>query len=131
MIEKISFAVRIAEDDEIDMEAFDQSAKEKGIGREELVRSLMRAYLTRLSSEEQYYTIKGYSNDHKRYADLHCMDGDVNWHTRGIEYDTEEWRILEHAVDVAQRGDPGDKEEAVKLFQQLFGERNVFLKNLE
>ncbi len=124
-----SFAVRIDEDDEIDLEAFDEIAKERGIAREELVRQLMQGFLSRQGEEETYYTIKGYSDDHKVYADIHNLDGMVNFHSDGIEYRSHEWQILEHAVDLVERGEPGDKEAAIKLFQGIFGERNVFIKD--
>jgi len=129
MADKVSFAVRISEDDDIDMAAFDQAARERSIGREELVRQLMRNFLERQDTDDQYYTIKGYSDDHKRYADIRNLDGLVNWHSDGIEYDSPEWRTLQHAVALAERGKSGDKEEAIKLFANLFGERNVFLKD--
>ncbi len=126
-----SFSVRIDEEDSIDLAAFDEAAKERETTREELVRELMRSFLNRVAGEEeeQYYTIKGYSEDHSRYADIHNLDGLVNWHSDGIEYNSPEWRILEHAVDLAKRGEPGDKKAAIKLFQGIFGERNVFVKD--
>jgi len=91
----------------------------------------MRTFLSHLAQEEQYYTIKGYSEDHAKYADIHHLDGMVNWHSDGIEYKSPEWIRLEHAVDLVERGQQGDKEEAIKLFAELFGERNVFVKNKE
>ena len=81
--------------------------------------------------EEPYYTIKGYSDDHTRYADVHNMGGDVSTHDKGIEWKSTDWYILDHAKDLVERAQPGDKEEAVKLFQSVFGERNVFLKEDE
>ena len=124
-----SFAVRIDEDDSLDLVAFDEAAKERETTREELVRQLMRNFLERMNSEEQYYTIKGYSDDHKVFAYIHNMDGDASWHSEGIEYRSLEWQALEHAVDLVERGEPGDKEEAIKLFAGIFGERNVFVKD--
>ncbi len=124
-----SFNVRINADDDIDLAAFDEAARERQTNREELVRQLMRSFLQRLEAEENYYTIKGYSDDHAKYADIHNMDGLVNYHEDGFEYKSHDYQVLVHAVDLVERGKPGDKEEAVKLFQSLFGERNVFVKD--
>lgn len=126
-----SFSVRINDDDQIDLAAFDDAARERETNREELVRELMRSFLKRASAEEeeQYYTIKGYSDDHKVFAYIHNMDGTVNWNSEGIEYRSLEWQALEHAYDLVERGEPGDKEAAIKLFQGIFGERNVFVKD--
>jgi hypothetical protein len=81
-------------------------------------------------SAEQYYTIKGYSDDHQRYADIRNMDGYVIEHSVGFDDDSNnDWRVLEHAKDLVERSQPGDKEEAIKLFQGIFGEKNVFVKD--
>ena len=64
-----------------------------------------------------------------KWATIRNDNGDVAWHSDGFEYRSREWQILEHAVDLVERGTAGDKEEAVELFRQLFGERNVFVKD--
>jgi len=127
-MEKTSFAIRISEADDIDLNAFDQAAREAGASREEMVRRLMRAFLARLAEKEQYYTLKGYDDTHQRMAYIQNMDGTVIWNAHGIDFDSEAWHILEHAVDLVERAEPGDKEAAIQLFQTLFGERNVFVK---
>jgi hypothetical protein len=129
--EKSGFVVRISAEDEIDLAAFDEAARERETNREELVRELMRQFLKRIAGEEeeQYYTIKGYSDDHKVFAYIHNMDGMVNFNSEGIEYRSLEWQAFEHANDLVERSEPGDKEEAIKLFQSIFGERNVFVKD--
>ena len=124
-----SFAVRIDEEDDLDLAAFDEAAKERETTREELVRELMRQFLRSQGEEEQYYTIKGYSDDHKVFAYIHNMDGVVNFNSEGIEYRSLHWQALEHANDLVERSEPGDKEEAIKLFQGIFGEHNVFIKD--
>ena len=62
-----SFNVRINADDDIDLAAFDEAARERQTNREELVRQLMRSFLQRLEAEENYYTIKG------RYTVVHDL----------------------------------------------------------
>jgi len=121
-----SFTVRINDDDKVDLAAFDERARERDTNREELVRILMRQELAR--TEENYYTIKGYSSNHTMYADIRNLDGLVNWHSDGIEYKSIEWRRLKHAADLVERGEKGDKEDAIKMFQEIFGERQVFIK---
>jgi hypothetical protein len=124
-----SFAVRIENDDEIDLAAFDQAARERDTSREEMVRELMRGFLARLANEEEYYTVKAYSDDHQRYATIHFMDGFVSEHSVGFTDDNNDWRVIEHAKDLVERNRPGDKEAAIKLFQDIFGESNVFVKD--
>ncbi len=127
--ELMKFIVRIDDADGIDIAAFKQAVTDYGDNREELMRHLIRQYLARGASEEQYYTIKGYGADHKTRAYIHNMDGHVTWDQDGIEYKTEDWERLEHAVDLIERSNPGDKDEAITLFQAIFGERNVFVKD--
>jgi len=130
--ELMKFAVRIDDEDGIDVEAFKQAVAERGDNREELVRDLIRQFLKRVAEPEEYYTIKGYSDDHQRYADIVNMDGYVMEHSSGFDDDsTNDWRILEHARDLVERNQEGDKEAVIKLFQGIFGERNVFVKEDE
>ena len=128
--ELLKFALRINDDDGIDIEAFKQAVDERGGNREELVRGLIRQWLNRLDREnERYYTIKGWDTDHKQDAYIHNLDGSVSFNSHGIEWQSREWNLLEHAVDLVERSESGDKEAAIKLFHDLFGESNVFVKN--
>ncbi len=119
-----SFTTRL--DDQL-LEKLDQMAEEQGMSRQTLISQVLARYTEK--PEEEYYTIKAYSDDHQRYADIRYMDGFVSEHSTGFDDSNNDWRILEHARDLVERNQLGDKEEAIKLFQALFGERNVFVKD--
>jgi hypothetical protein len=55
----------------------------------------------------------------------------VTWNQSGIEYNSPDWKRLEHAVDLAERGQPGDKEQICLLLAEIFGKEHVFLKEDE
>src|SRR5258708_14641311 len=94
--ELMKFALGIDDEDGIDVEAFKQAVEERGGNREELVRSLIRQFLGRIAGEE-YYTIKGYSQDHTQDAYIHNMDGHVTWDSRSEEH-TSELQSPDHLV---------------------------------
>jgi len=124
------FMLRI--DDDV-LKKFDEIREEQSPNqsRESLVREMVERYIERYIEQkpEEYYTIKGYSTDHKKYADIRNMDGFVSEHMIGFrDEDENELLILEHAKDLIERSNSGDKEEAIALFKSIFGERNVFLK---
>lgn len=119
------FTVRA--DDEL-VQRFDAKCGEAS--RNSVIVDLMQRYVV---EQERYesLTIRGYSDDHTKQAEIthHFFNEEVYHRIRGFTGEAEERfiQMFDHATDLMNRREPGDKEQAIALFHQIFGEHNVFV----